>query len=249
MRIRAIIAAALLLLAGIVAAQDDRGSDGLLDYGDAVTGRITNEQFEVFYNFQGVADELLILEVVTTNDDEEFDWPEVTLYDTDRQPIADSHEFISINRSVIATILPYTGKYQITVSRDDWAEGEGEGDYMLRVIEPTTLRPGETVEDNARNDDRVNFYTIREDAFFSFYYEFSGGELDPDIQAYRVDPDSGELVPIATLRGNELRSGSIGMDGRSAALYVVTVGDNPFSFYFDDRIETVEYLIRLIVNE
>jgi hypothetical protein len=233
----------LLWVTIAIHAQEGRTAPDTLRYGDIVEGEISDRRFEVFYNFEGDANNVLVLEVVSLTDD--FDWPEVVLFSNENEILADSNEFVSVNRSTIAAILPYSGTYQIMVGRDDGRFGDGEGEYQVRVLQPATLTPGVTIPGVAQKAADLNFYAVRQPEVFSVYYEVAGGELNPELKAYRVDTESGQLRLAATITGNEVVNVAIGLDGATSDLHMITVGDSIYATAYNNRIETADYRLRL----
>jgi hypothetical protein len=244
----AVVMLVSLLVGGLVAAQEGRGAPDVLGYGDVVMGEISNTSFEVFYDMQGDEGDVVLLQVVSLADDNAFQWPEVVVFSDANEILADSNEFVSINQSSVALQLPYTGNYEVMVTRDDGRTGEGEGPFELRVISPQSLERGETVQDEVRNDGVLHYYAIEEPAFFGVYYEFGGGAMDPWIYIYVLGED-GELDDVAELSGVGLVNATLGLDGSASGVHILTIGDNPFASYFDNRVETTAYQLRLLNND
>lgn len=242
------VAVLALMIGGVVVAQEDRAAPDVLAYGDVVSGEITNTRFEVFYEMEGTESDIVLLQVVSTADDNAFQWPEVVVFSEANEVLADSNEFVSINQSTVGLRLPYTGIYEVMVTRDDGRTGEGQGSYELRVIEPRPMMPGETVQDEARNNGVLHYYTIEQPAFFGVYYEFGGGEMDLWINVYTLD-EGGELDEVAEISGEGLVNATLGIDGSASDFHLLTIGDSPFASYFDDRVETGAYQLRLLTNE
>ncbi|MEL6270463.1 MAG: hypothetical protein AAFR22_11695, partial [Chloroflexota bacterium] len=129
----------------------------------------------------------------------------------------------------------------------DGRAGDSVGDFRLRVVSPVRLLPGDTYDDAALNNATLNYYIVEEETPFSVFYEFSNGEMDPFIIGYALE--DGELDEVARLSGSGLINGSVGMRGEDANMHIITVGDSPFASYFDDRVERVDYRLRLVTVE
>lgn len=229
-----------------VSAQEFRANN-TLTFGDVVQDRITDERFEVFYTVRGEAGATVVLEMIAIEDSSDLSSPELVLYDEEQNLLFDTFSHFGFREAIIAFEMPYTGNYRLIATRRDGRAGDDIGDYRLRVISPQTLFPGETINDAAVNNKVLNYYVVQQDDVFSVAYEFSNGEMEPEIEAYRVE--AGEMISVGTLRGRELRSGAIGLDGSTGDFFIFTVGDSPFATYFDDRVERVDYRIRLDVLE
>lgn len=240
---RIAITLVILLLSVAAAAQDT----ATLSYGSAVEDSITNERFEIFYSLKGEAGALVILEMIALGDDSELGSPELILYDEDKNVIVDTLRHFGFEQARLALELPYTGTYELLATRRDGRVGDDTGDFRLRYIQPPVLAPGETIADSTQNNKIINYYAVTEVRDFSVFYEAVEGDFTPEIEAYRVD--NGELTNVASLRGNEMKRGSIGVDGSTAAAFIFTVGDSPFAFYFDDVVEQVDYNMSLALDE
>lgn len=236
---------ALLLPVAAVSGQESRPD--ILVYGDTVEDEITNSRYEVFYSLKAEAGAVLLLELVATEDSSELDQPEIVVYNPDETVLADTLSSFDFGEASLVVELPASGLYPLLVTRKDGRAGDSVGAYRLRVIRPVLLLPGETINDAALNDTFQNYYLVRQGSPFTVFYEFSNGELDPVIEAYRIE--EGGLVNVATLRGRELRNGAVGLDGAASPMHVFTVGDSPFASYFDDRVERADYRLRLEVGE
>lgn len=232
-----------------VFAQETRDQLTTISINESISGEITNRNFEVNYVFEGVAGAIAIFYVEATEEDTELIRPEIIIFDEDKRILKDTTDIYGYQESTLVMALPYTGNYTIMVTRDDGRTGESVGEYALTIIQPRTLTPGETISQTALNNKSLNYYSVKPvNKPFSLYYEFSNGELRPIIEAYRVK-ENGELVNVARFSGEELQSGSIGLDGTRSEIYIFTIGDSPYAYYYDDRVERADYRLRLIISE
>lgn len=219
-----------------------------LRIGDAVTGEITNERYEVVYEFESEATEIILFELKALDRSGDLRWPEIQLLGDNERVLLDSNNWVSIYESVGVLVMPYSGSYMLIVGRDDGRTGDSVGEYELRILRPQRLVMGETLSASALNDGNLNYYSVQPNgASFSIYYELQDGALRPYIQAYRIDEDA-QMISIATLSGEELVSGNIGIDGASGELFIFTVGDSPYAYYYDNRTEQADYRLRLILE-
>jgi hypothetical protein len=237
----------LAITATFAAAAAQSDTPPIIQPGDMVVDVIDNSQFEIFYELEGTAGELVVFQLVATEDDTELNGPEIVLYDLENNVIADTLSSFTFREATLAITLPQTGGYLLLVTREDGRAGEDFGEYRLQMIQPTVLENGIAVEGTAQNNALLNYYTVKQDAPFSVGYTFLEGELAPIVNAYRVN--EGALVSIANLEGRELASGSIGLVPPMQETYVFTVGDSPFAINLDDTIKTVDYELRLTLPE
>lgn len=233
-----------LWLVGSAFAQSNR----VLEYGQAVEDRITNERFEVTYDFKGREGDFVLFDLVATESQSDLSSPEMVLFDRDGEPILDTLRHFDTRRARLMLPLPYTGAYELLITRRDGRAGDDEGDFRLRALQPPVLAPGETINDAVLNNRTTNYYLVQQDIPFSVRYEFSNGDFNPTIEGFRVE--AGELIPVATLRGRGLLSGALGLDGNAAEAHVIALGGSLYGRVpAEDDVERADYRLRLDVTE
>ncbi len=245
MRKRLLVLIVIAAAFAVATAQSDTPQP--IQPGDMFVDFIDNTQFEVFYDLKATAGELIIFELVATNDDTELTSPEMVLYDAENNVVADTLRSFGFRGATLAVIMPQTGGYQLIVTRDDGRMGEDQGEYRLQMIQPVELVTDAAVDGTVQNNSLINYYTTKQDGPFSVEYSFAEGDLRPLFNAYRVSENG--LALVATLEGSELASGAIGLAPTVQETYVFTVGDSPFAYNAADDIETADYQLSLTIPE
>lgn len=105
-----------------------------LGYGESATGYLDNTQYEQHYTFNGVAGDVITIEMTASSSDLD---PLLILYSSDNEELIRNDD-ININQGIFdARIsrysLPETGTYTIAASRFDGALGSSNGDYVLTL--------------------------------------------------------------------------------------------------------------------
>lgn len=105
-----------------------------MSYGDSVTGYLDNAQYEQHYTFEGVAGDVVTIEMIATSSNLD---PLLILYDFNNEELTRNDD-ISINQGdfnarISRYSLPETGAYTIVASRFDSALGSSTGDYVLTL--------------------------------------------------------------------------------------------------------------------
>jgi hypothetical protein len=109
------------------------GGDIFIRYGENLTGTISNDQYALFYQFDGTAGDQVLIQVerLTNNLD-----PVVILRDADNRnlPGASNDDVDGVTHdSLLAYTLPANGEYVIAVTRFGVRDGTTTGDFRLTL--------------------------------------------------------------------------------------------------------------------
>lgn len=220
---------ALAVLALPALAQDGQ----TIEYGQTVTGEITDESFEIPYVFTGSAGDLIVIEMSVADMLGDLDSPVVVLLDPESNELGSGNDLMG--KIVFAIELPANGQYTILATRTDGSEGDSVGEFILGLHNPPILEIDAPVED-ITSSDRVNYYAVKTTGSFDILYEKLSGEFDPAVTVHAIS-SSHEIEEIATLEGMLLSRGMIGIEGVSSIVtntYIVTVAKSPFDFSLDE---------------
>jgi hypothetical protein len=218
-------------------AQDDANT---IEYGQTVTGEITNRNFEIEYRFVGAAGDVILAEM---SDPQEYsgplDSPGIILLDA-KYNVISSVDGYGGSVQFFAE-LPASGDYSILATRADGRAGTSLGEFNLTLSKLPVLEPGEAISGKIPAD-TTDFYAVVTDKPFTVAYERLTRGLYPEMNIstlYNNQPRQ-----IATLRGDTLVSGSIGItpesDTEGTLAYVISVET---SYSFDESV--VEYTVML----
>ncbi len=243
-----------LTLADEVVSDDSAVVDGLLSYGDTVSGTITDTVYEQRFTFEGNAGDVVSIEVEAV--DGSLDTT-LALLGPDGELLIenDDIDFTSTNSAIIDFELPTTGRYTIVVSRFNGEDGRSVGDFSLRLntsdapsvdspSEPVLINFNESIIGQITDRNFENTYTFEANAGDVVTIEVrsdQGSDLDanltligPDGAILTANDDrdlfNGDLDPI--IRNFELPS-----DGT----YTIIVG----RYLGDEGLSTGEYTLTL----
>ena len=107
----------------------------ILDYGDSVTGRITDVVFQELYVFYGDEGDTVSITMAAANDSG-LD-PLLVLLDDERFSVAENDDTETSQNSEILTTLPTSGYYAIVATRFELSAGVTTGEYELTVTKIT----------------------------------------------------------------------------------------------------------------
>lgn len=216
-----------------VLAQD---GETIIEYGQKVTGEITNQAFEVPYVFQGVAGDVIVVEMSAVDVLGDLSMPSIILLDVDFNIISSVY---GINSAVLAAKLPADGAYNLIATRNDGRAGDSVGEYALSLLKPQVLVVDEAVTSSLTNE-TVDYFAIEAEGPFNLHYEKQTGDFYPATTIHVIS--DGELEEVASLQGDELSRGALGLEGQSDT-YIVTVGEALWDFNFDTV--SAEYTLTL----
>ncbi|HEX3049023.1 MAG TPA: hypothetical protein VHP83_00085 [Aggregatilineaceae bacterium] len=195
---------ALSLSPTLVIAQDD--TSNIIEYGQTVTGEITNKEFEVEYRFTGSTGDVIIIEMKPVDSMGDLTMPAIVVLDTEYTVLWNAGAYGNVT---LSAMLPYDGEYAIFATRDDGRAGDSVGEYTLTLSNAPVLEVGVPIEGNISGED-IAYYAINATAgSFTVNYEKMGGELFPEITLNVIS--EGQLEQTAVLSGT-IMSGAIGID-------------------------------------
>lgn len=213
----------------------------VIEYGETVTGEITNQNFEIPYEFRGKQNDVIIIELEPIDPFGELDSPALLLLDAENDIVADTSELFTVGSTKLAVELPVNGTYALIATRSDGRAGDDVGEFMLRLLLLPELTEGAQAEGTIGTDLPPNYYAIRQtDGVFTLSYEKINGEFSPEISVNQIE-NSG-LTDLISLSGDGLEYGQIRLPS-AGGLYVIAVEEALFDFSFEE--ENAEYTLSL----
>jgi hypothetical protein len=220
-RILVLVFVLFTLIIASTAVQAQEGAT--IAYGDVVRGQITNRRFEVVYNFEGNARDVVIIEMKAVDVRGKLTNPALLLLNASGDTIADTSRNIVFLNTTLAIQLPRDGAYTVIATRAQGRTGKSEGEFTLELIKPDTLAPGSSVSDRISNRSRSNYYVVQHDGSdLDLTYGRQSGTYYPQISISRITERFG-LLSVVSMYGRELRRGRISFP-EQRGLYVIIVG-------------------------
>jgi hypothetical protein len=130
----------------ILSAAPGIAQDQPIEYGQTVTGEITNRDFEIGYVFTGAEGDVVIVRMAGAELEggaQALSEPQVIMLDADFTVIGSSS--YGYPATTFFWRLPTDGDYTILATRTDGRAGDSVGGYKLELINPETLPPGKTM--------------------------------------------------------------------------------------------------------
>jgi hypothetical protein len=240
----------VLFNAGLVAAQDSEE----IAYGDVVEGEITDDEFEVFYSFQGEEGDIVIIEMIPELDNYDLD-PLVALLDEDEDEIATNDDFPNhYPIPVLIHQLEDSGTFYIQATRLGIEDSDDEGDFTLRLTRAEPVDLNSTVEATiyanpdseetavpqlfilAPEDDATVSITVEQEGDDEFFAGVYLGRVDPEVYGgvdYLIDMDETQRASsvsfVVELDNNEL--------------YVLWAQGSPSVYVYDDIEQIVNFTL------
>lgn len=217
-----------------------------LNYGDIVTGEITDTEYEIEYSFTGNEGDVIVIEMKAVNSLGGLTSPELILLGVNGRVYADTSRAFNFSSTTLAAQLPDDGQYTIIATRRNGRAGDSVGAFTLELLLPEALEPDSPFEGMASSEGRTQYYLVETDQTFSVLYQRISGNLFPVIEVNALDAQSGGLESVAAVSGNQLTLALLG-EFLSRSPYIVTVGEAPLDFNF--REVTVNFTLTLRVIE
>ena len=225
-----------------VAAQDGGDGDNVIEYGETVTGEVTNREFEVEYSFTGSASDIIVV-LMTRSDGSELDSPALIVLNEDFEVLTSKDSYASVT---VIYELPEDGQYYLLASRRDGRAGESSGTYELTLLNPRELTIDEPLEASANYEDE-QYFVIRSAQDFSLQYTHNSGLFAPRINVSIINEESGSLDVIAAMEGSRLGSGQLNVNTSEldAGIFIIyTSRSSVYEYYSGEALAdfTLEFV-------
>jgi hypothetical protein len=178
----------VLLAAPVIRAQEEVEPSPLLEYGQIVTGTITNNIPRAEYRFEGLRCETVAIHVrpISGNLD-----PTLLIMGEDGTILARRDDTAGSLESSIEVRIPVSGPYTMIVSRFGFSLGSTSGGYELSIerigngsASFCALRYGDTVQNTISDQEPQVFYSFRarQGDIINLTMRRLTGNLDPYVQ-------------------------------------------------------------------
>lgn len=233
-------AIALVLLVLVSSLPVAKAQDDALQYGQTVKGELTNKTFEINYTFKGEKGDVIVARMARDGYTGGLEEPDLLLVDSSGKVVADTTKAFPFSTMVLPVELPAKDEYTLVATRRKARAGKSVGKFVLSLIKPDKLVVDTAVKGRAiYTEDNVveNFYLVEADGAFDIVYKKQSGKFFPSVSVNTIEEN--ELKALATLSGNELNSGTIGILGRPKSFYIIKVGRELLSFIEGDADYTL----------
>jgi len=196
------------------------GNAILLDYGEVINSSLGSESPQRFYVFEGTRGDVVTVDMQRTLGNlQTF----VLLLDFSLNEVARAGGTQPLDRArIIGYTLPEDGQYFIMAARNEFSEGETEGDFQLSLNGREGVGGSELLE-IAYDIEKTG--VINDDLpVESFVFEGQAG----DVISIRMDAISDNLDPLVTLflDGKQIAFDDDSGDGKNAAIIDFTLPED-----------------------
>lgn len=203
----------------------------VIEYGEAVTGEITDQNFEVPYKFVGTQGDVVIIEMSQVETLGDLDLPALILLDVNSRIMGQAYGFGDV---ALAAKLPADGEYTILATRDDGRVGDSVGEYTLTIQKPPVLVVGEPMSAQITSE-QDHYYTVEVPGTLGVEYVKKAGDFFPAITVHRVTSDC-TLEEVASLQGDALIGGKLVLESQStyvAETFIVVIKEALWDWNWD----------------
>lgn len=230
----------LFVLTACFVAVEAQDATTLIEYGQSVSGNITNKSFEVAYEFEVKKGDVFIIEM-TSDDASEFTSPQIILLNSDGDVEGDSSGNYGYGEAFFVGEMGKDDTLTILATRADGRSGDGVGDFKLTVINPTLLSTGELLQDSVTSGTAKYYRINKGSSDMNLTYEKSSGSFSPEV-SINVISESYGLNTLVTLAGEYLTHVETQLPDIEAT-YIVKVDEAAFDFNFNEV--TAKYELQL----
>jgi len=233
-RIIVLLVVLLLISASLLVQAQDATP---LQYGDTVTGEITDETFEVSYVFAGTQSDVVVVEMRRANTDSGLYNAAVVLLGPGGDILADSTDYYAYEgaEAIIAAELPEDGKYTILATRDNGRTGDETGEYTLKLLQPEVLSDA-TTQGDMNNKTQDQYYVVRSSGSFAVSYRVLDSNYAPLVDVSYINED-GYPESAASLSGLRLDAGRVEVFAEDGELYLVAIVADDLDYLFEEDIQ------------
>jgi hypothetical protein len=228
-----------LLLVTVAIAQDDN----TINYGDLVTGEITNQDFELEYSFEGSEGDVAVITMLPVDPSGDLTYPEILLLNEEFEVLVDTTRNISYRTARLITQLPSDGTYTIIASRTDGRAGDSVGEFTLSLIRPQELAYNEPVEASISSDGGISYYLVDASEPSLLSYELLAGDYDPQLSINTINEANTNIEEYITVNGTGLTTSILGIL-EEGMVYVILISKPDFAYYSDEV--TADFTLTLL---
>jgi hypothetical protein len=235
-----LIMAVILGLACAVAPTAAQDNATKIDYGQAVSGEITNRNFEIEYQFQGSQGDVILVQM-NSAEGSQFYETAIIFLDADYNVLASQ---AGSSSTILLAELSKSGTYSLLATRRDGRSGKGVGIFDLKLLKLPVLVAGKEVRGKV-GADTIDYYAVKTGSPFTISYVRKSRGFYPEVHILTLRVEGNYMDEVATLAGATLVSGSLTLAPESGdnQLFLVTVQKSA-RYYTPDQ-NTVEYAINL----
>lgn len=228
-----------VFLTSVLPAAAQEGS--VIVYNDVVTGELTAADYDIPYRFSGKEDDVVVVVMQAVDVLADLDSPLIALYEADGDLLVDTSEKFSINNALLVFQLPTDGEYTVVATRVDGPTGTSVGEFTLALLKPEVLTMGASLKNTISSEEFAQFYVVQSEGPFTISYVQQGGQFHPELTVNEIT--QGSLDEVASLSGQAVNRGVIGLNATSNTIYVVRVNESLLDFNFDEI--TADYTLTL----
>lgn len=199
----------------------------LIAPGETVQDTITNETYEIQYQFSGQAGDVYVFVMHGGEIDagRGLYQPALILQNPQNAVIASTFDqfqmFGAYGGAYLAVELPIDGLYTLVATREGGAAGGTSGAFTLSMIAPIRLQPGVPTSGAVQFGRDWDFYYYGGQDNFSVRYTRAGGDYWPEVAVHTSV--NGNLTGVGYLLGDRMTRGQMGIFAGGDG-YFITVG-------------------------
>lgn len=231
----AIVVGLVIVSVPSISAQD--GSS--IEFDTWVEGELTNDEFAHTFVFDGTAGEIVQIEMYPKPGTFGLS-AEVALLDPAGGDLARDDGFIGFSGAYIVRRLAFDGEYTIQATRREGADGDSEGEYILRVKTVEPLVPGDEVEAPIAQDSEIDIPDVfvlfpEEDVSWTIALGYESEDLYPEVTLESWTGDTFEDETLFEIDGEGFVAAAVVTELQAETFYILYVRSSFYSGFGDEE--------------
>lgn len=236
-----------LVIASVPSVSAQEGS--AIEFDTWVEGELTNDEFAHTYVFEAAAGDIVQIEMYPKPGTFGLS-VEVALLDPAGGDLARDNSFIGFSGAYIVRRLAFDGEYTIQATRYDGADGDSEGEYILRIKSVEPLVPGSEVEAPIAQNSELEIPDVfvlfpEEDVTWTIALGYDSQELYPEVTLSSWTGDAFDNETLFELDGEGFLAAAVVTELEAETFYVLYVRRSFYSSFFGEE----EAVVSISVSE
>ena len=213
-----------------------------LEYDNPINARIDNRAFEHLYTFEGVVDEIIVIEMIRA-EQADFD-PYLYLTTPDNELLIQNDDFFNLNSRIIYRI-PANATYQVIATRNGGRFASGSGNYELTLKRGENIREGVSLEGRVTDQDAPPSYIFAPDepGEFNINYTHIRGGYFPAIRVSRITEANSYVERVGDIDIAGMQNATFNVALNDDAIYIVSLEQS--NYHYSSSGEFALYLLNI----
>ncbi|MCA0456836.1 MAG: hypothetical protein LCI00_22890 [Chloroflexi bacterium] len=201
-----------------------------IEYGEIVTGEITDDETEISYTLAVEEGDIVVLDMRRTKDSELYSTA-VIVQDPDGDEVLNTTEDTSASNTVAGFVADESGDFTVIATRNQYSETTGE--FELRPTSARLLESGDDVKGLVDNESADVYYALPYDTDVSVSYIQTSGDYYLYFRIYSIDNQNSASLYASSTAIDGI-TWTVTFTTEADYLTLVSVGADEYDFQYED---------------